>query len=116
MGEGDDALSSAAGEVRGGTLVVAMVGRPAVSTVPIIGTVAGLMSWILAVASEAVDMGGEAFSLAKRRSWRRPWVLHPSMLQTVFSFTFSRVIVGGFLCCEDTRDDAAGGAPWSGAH
>ena len=116
MGEGDDALSSAAGEVRGGTLVVAMVGRPAISTVPVIGTVAGLVSWILAMASEAVDMGGEALSLAERRSWRGPWVLYPSTLQTVFSFTFSRVIVRGSLCCKDARDDAAGGTPWSGAH
>ena len=66
MGEGDDALSSAAGEVRGGTLVVAMVFGPAVSTAPVIRAIAGLMSWILAMAFEAVDMRGElTLSLAK---------------------------------------------------
>ena len=117
MGKGDDALGSAAGEVRGRTLVVAMVFGPAVSTAPVIRAIAGLVSWIFAMASEAVDVGGEGtLSLAKRSTWRGPWVLHPSTLQAVFSFTFCWVIVRGSLCCENARDNAAGRGPWSGAH
>ena len=64
MGEGDHTLSSATSEMRGGAFVVAMVGGPAVSTAPIIRAVAGLVPWILAMASEAVDMrGGGRFRL-----------------------------------------------------
>ena len=117
MGEGDDACSSAASKMRGGAFVVAMVFGPAVSTAPVIWTVAGLMSWIFAMASEAVDMRGEGtLSLAKRSPWRGPWVLHPSMLQAIFTFAFSRVIVRGSLRCEDARNNAAGRTPWPGAH
>ena len=117
MSEGDDALSGAASKVRGGALMVLMVGRPAIATAPIIRAVASLMSRILAMASEAVNMRGEgALSLAKRSSWRRPWVLHPSTLQAVFSFTFSRVVVRGSLCCKDAGNDTAGRAPWSSAN
>ena len=117
MGEGDNARSGATSEVRSGTLVMAMIFRPAVSTAPVIRAVAGLMSRVFAMASETVNMRGEGtLSLAKRGSWRGPWVLHPSTLQAVFTFTFSRVIVRGSLCCEDTRDDTAGRAPWSGAY
>ena len=117
MSEGDDALGGAAGEVRGRALMVAMVSGPAVATAPIVRAVASLVSRILAMASEAVDMRGEgALSLAKRSSWRRPWVLYPSTLQTVFSFAFSRVVVRRSLCCKDARNDAAGRAPWSGAN
>ena len=117
MSEGDDTLSGAASEVRGRALMVAMVGGPAVATAPIIRAVTSLMSWILAMASEAIDIRGErALSLAKRSSWRRPRVLHPSTLQTVFSFAFSRVVVRGSLCCKDARDNAAGRAPWPGAY
>ena len=117
MGEGDHALSSATSEVRGRTFMVAMVSGPAVSTAPVIRAVAGLMPWILAMTSEAVDVRGKGtLSLAKRSSWRGPWVLHPSTLQTVFSFAFCGVIVTGSLCCEDARDDAAGRAPWPGTN
>ena len=64
MGEGDDACSSAASEMRGGAFMMAMVGRPAVSTAPIIGAVAGLVSWVLTVTPETVDMrGGGRFRL-----------------------------------------------------
>ena len=82
------------------------------------GWIITLMARILTMASEAVNMRGGrgVLSLAKRNPWRGPWVLHLSTLQTVFSFTFSRVIIRGSLCCEDARDDAAGGAPWPGAH
>ena len=97
--------------------MVAMVFGPAVSTTPVIGAVAGRMSWIFAMAFEAVDVRGEGMlSLAKGHSWRGPWVLYPSTLQAVFSFTFCWVVVRGSLCCEDARDNAAGRGPWSGAH
>ena len=59
MGKGNDALGSATSKVRGRAFVVAMVGEPAVSTAPVIWAVAGLMSWVLAMASEAVNMRGE---------------------------------------------------------
>ena len=117
MGERDDARSGATGEVGGRALMVAMVGGPAVSTAPVIGAVAGLMPWVLAMTFEAVDMRGEgALSLAKRIPWRGPWVLHSATLQAVFSFAVSRIIVRGSLGCEDARDDAARGASRSGAH
>ena len=117
MGEGDNACSGTTSEVRGRALMVAMVSGPAVLTTPVIRAVTGLVSWILAMASETVDMRGEgALSLAKRGPWRRSWVLHPSTLQAVFSFAFSRVIVMRSLHCKDVRDNAAGGAPWSGAY
>ena len=117
MGKGDDARSGAASEVRGRAFMVAMVFGPAVSTAPVIGAVAGLVSWILAVTFETVDVRGEGtLSLAKGSSWRGPWVLHPSTLQAVFSFTFCWIVVRRSLCCEDARDNTAGGAPWSGAN
>ena len=66
MSEGDNACSGATSEVRSRAFVVAMVFRPAVSTAPVIGAVAGFMSWILTMASETVDMRGEgAFPLAE---------------------------------------------------
>ena len=117
MGEGDNARSGATGKVRGRAFMVAMVFGPAVSTAPVIWAVTGLMSRVLAMAFEAVNMRGEGtLSLAKRSSWRRPWVLHPSTLQAIFTFALSRVIVRGSLRCEDARDDAAGRGPWPGAH
>ena len=117
MSEGDNARGGATSEVRGRAFMVAMVFGPAVSTAPIIGAVAGFMSRVLAMAFEAIDMRGEgAFSLAKRIPWRGPWVLHPSTLQTIFTFTFSRIVVRRSLCRKDARDDAGGRAPWSGAH
>ena len=117
MGEGNNACSGATGEVGSGAFMVAMVSGPAISTAPVVRAVAGFMPWVLAMASETVDMRGEGvLSFAKRSPWRRPWVLHLSTLQAVFTFTFSRIIVRGSLCCEDARDDAAGRAPWSGAN
>ena len=116
MGKGDDARSGAASEMRGGAFMVTMVSRPAVSTAPVIGAVAGLMSRVLAMTSEAVDMRREgALSLAKRIPWRGPWVLHPSTLQAVFSFAVSGIMVRGSLCCKNARDDTARRGPWSGA-
>ena len=66
MGKGDNAHSGAASKVRGRTFVVAMIGRPAVSTAPIVGAVTGFMSRILTVTPETIDMRGEgALSFAK---------------------------------------------------
>ena len=66
MSEGDDAFSGATGEMRSGAFVVSMIGGPAVSTAPVIGAVAGPMSWILAVAFKTIDVRGElTLSLAK---------------------------------------------------
>ena len=117
MSEGDNARGGAASEVRGGAFMVAMVLGPAVSTAPVIGAVAGLMSWIFAVTSEAIDVWGEgALSLAKGSPWGSPWVLHSSTLQAIFTFAFSWIAVRRSLCCEDARDNAAGWAPWPGAY
>ena len=66
MGKGDDTRSGATSEVRGRAFMVAMVSGPTVSTAPVVGAVAGLMSRVLAMTFEAVDMRGEgALSLAK---------------------------------------------------
>ena len=117
MGEGNDACSGATGEVGGRALMVAMVGGPAVSTAPVIGAVAGRVSRVLAMTPKTVNVRREgALSLAKRGPWWRPWVLHPSTFQAIFSFTCSGVIVRGSLSCENARDDAARGAPWPGAY
>ena len=81
MSEGDNARSGATSEVRGWAFMVAMVFGPAVSTAPIIGAVAGFVSWILTVTPEAIDMRGEgAFSFAERSPWRGSRFLHPSTL------------------------------------
>ena len=117
MGEGDDACSGATSEVGGRALMVAMVGGPAVLTTPVIGAVTGCMSRVLTVTPETVNVRREgALSLAKRSSWWRPWVLHPSTFQAIFSFTCSGVIVKGSLSCENAGDDAARRAPWPGAY
>ena len=44
MGEGNNAHSGAAGKMRGRAFIVMMVGGPAVSTTPVIGAIAGLVS------------------------------------------------------------------------
>ena len=117
MSKGDNARSGATGEVRGRAFVVAMIFGPAVSTAPVIRAVTGRMSRVLTVTPETIDVRGEgALSLAKRSSWRRPWVLHPSMFQAIFSFTCSGVIVKGSLSCENAGDDAARRTPWPGAY
>ena len=108
VGEGDDTFARAASKVGRGALVVRMVGGPAVSATPEVGAVAGLVSRVFAVTLEAIDMRGEcSLALPKGTTRWRPWVLHHSSLETVFSFTVLWVGVGGSLCCMDTRDDAA---------
>ena len=109
MGEGDNTFACAAGKVGRGALVVRVVGGPAVSATPEVGAVAGLVSRVFAVTLETVDVRGEcSLAFPKRTTGRRPWVLHHSSLETVFSFTVLWVRVGGPLCCMDARDDAAG--------
>ena len=67
MGEGNNAHSGAAGKMRGRAFMVMMVGGSAVSTTPVIGAIAGLVSCVLAMTSEAINMRGEgALSLAKQ--------------------------------------------------
>ena len=115
--KGDNARSGATSKVRGGALMMSMVSRPAVLTAPVIGAVTGFMSRVLTVTSEAVNMRGEgALSLAKQNPWRRPWVLHSSMLQAVLSFALCWVVVRRSLCCEDAQDDTAWWTPGSGVH
>lgn len=64
VSEGDDALGGVAHEVRGGALVVLVGARPAVPASPVVRAIGLLMSCILAVTFEAVDVAGEnAFSL-----------------------------------------------------
>ena len=109
VGKGDDAFARAACKVRGGALMVRMVSGPAISAAPVVGAIASLVSRVLAVALEAVNVGWErslAFPEGTAR-WR-PWVFHHPSLEAVFTFAVFWVGVGGSLCCMDARDDAAG--------
>ena len=66
MVEWDDAFGSGAGKVRRGAFMMTMVSAPTVPAGARVGTVAAVMSWILAVALEAIWVGREAFlSFAK---------------------------------------------------
>ena len=108
VGEGDDALARATCKVGRRALMVRMVSGPAVPAAPVVGAVAGLVSRVLAVTLEAVNVGLElSLALHKRITRRRPWVLHHSSLKAVFSFTVFWVRVGGSLSCVNARDDAA---------
>ena len=109
MGEGDDALACATCEVGRGALMVRVVSGPAVPAAPIVRAVAGLVSRVLAVTLEAVDVGWErSLAFPKGTTRGRPWVLHHSSFEAVFSFTVLWVGVGGSLCCVNTRDNTAG--------
>ena len=93
-----------------------VVGGPAVSAAPEIGAVAGLVPGVLTVAFKTVDVGWKcslAFSKGTTR-WR-PWILHHSSLEAVFSFTVLWIRVGGSLCCMNARDNAAGGGSGTSA-
>ena len=57
MSEGDNAFGCAACKVGGGALMVRVVSGPAVPATPIVRAVAGLVSRVLAVTLEAVDVG-----------------------------------------------------------
>ena len=109
MGEGDDALGRAACKVGRRAFMVRMVSRPAVPATPIIGAVAGLVSGVLAVASEAVDVGWKCLlALPKGATRWGPWIFHHSSLKAVFPFTVFWFTVRGSLHCMNARDDAAG--------
>ena len=54
MVKGDDAFGGGASEVRRRTLMMAMVSAPTVSAGACVGTVAAVVSWVFAMAFEAV--------------------------------------------------------------
>ena len=54
MVEGYDAFGGGAGEMRRGTLMMAMVSAPAVSARARVGTVTTVVSWVFAMALKAV--------------------------------------------------------------
>ena len=105
MVKGDDAFGGGASEVKRRTLMMTMVGAPAISARACVRTVATVMPWVLAVALEAIWVRGETlFPFAQQRLGRSAWVDHSSLLQTIFSFTSIRWSLGG----EDARDEARG--------
>ena len=55
--EGDDAFGGGASEVGRRTLMMTVVDAPAISAGAYVGTVATVMSWVFAVAFEAVWVG-----------------------------------------------------------
>ena len=57
----DDTFGGGAGEMRRGTFMVAMISAPTVPTRARVGAVAAVVSWVLAVALEAIRIGGETF-------------------------------------------------------
>ena len=107
VSKGDDTLGRTTCEVGRGALMVRVVSGPAVPAAPEIGAVAGLVSRVLAVTFEAVDMG-YPLAFPKGIARQHPWVLHHSSLEAVFPFTVLWIGVEGSLCCMDARDDAAG--------
>ena len=112
VGERDDTMGCAASEVGRGAFMVAMEGRPAVATASSVRAVTGLVSWVLAVTSEAIDVGWEwPLSFAKSCTRWGSWIGNPSSLKTVFSFTVFWLAVRGSLSHEDSWNDTAGGRP-----
>ena len=110
MGEGDNTFGYAASKMGRGAFMVCVVGGPAVPAAPVIRAVTGLVSRVLAVAPEAVDVGWEcSLVLPKRAARWGPWVLHHSSLDAVFPFAVLWVAIRGSLCCMDARDNAARG-------
>ena len=75
MGEGDNALGCATRKVGRRTLVVRMISGPAVPAAPVVRAIAGLVSRVLAVALEAVNVGWER-SLALPKGTTR-WSVTP---------------------------------------
>ena len=109
MGEGDDTFGRAACKVGRGALMVCVVSGPAVPAAPVIGAVAGLVSGVLTVTFETVDVGWEcSLALPERATGWGPWVFHHSPLETVFPFTVLWFAVRRPLRCMNARDDAAG--------
>ena len=109
MSEGDDTLARAAREVRRGALMVRVVSGPAVPAAPKVRAVASLVSRVLTMALEAVNVRWEcSLSLSKGATRRSPWILYHSPFEAVLSFTVFWISVRGSLCCMNARDDAAG--------
>ena len=109
MSEGDNALGCAARKVGGGALMVRVISGPAVPAAPIIGAVAGLVSRVLAMAPEAVNVRWEcSLSLSEGATRRGPWILYHSPFKAIFSFAVFWIGVRGSLRCMNARDDAAG--------
>ena len=96
VGEGDNALGCAASEMGRGALMVPVVSGPAVPAAPIIGAVAGLVSRVLAVAPEAVDVGWECpLALPKGATGWGPWIFYHSSLKAVRAHVVYNVVVVG---------------------
>ena len=57
MVKGDDAFGGGASEVRGRTLMMTMVSAPAVPAGAGVGTVTTVVSWVFAMALEAIWVG-----------------------------------------------------------
>ena len=105
MVKGDNAFGGGAGEVRGRTFVVTMVGAPAVSARACVRAVATVMPWVFAVALKAIWVRGKTlFPFAQQRLGWSAWIDYSSLLQTIFSFASVRWSLGG----EDARDEARG--------
>jgi hypothetical protein len=105
VGEGDDALGGAAGEMRRGALIVEMVSGPAESAGPVVRALAALVARILAMAREAIGEWWQ-LALAEHRPWGSAQFLHSAAFQTVFPFTIFRGGVSGSLGSVKTRDYA----------
>ena len=89
--------------------MVHVIGGPAVPAASVIGAVAGLVSRVLAVTPEAVNMGWEcSLALPKGATRWGPWIFHHSSLEAVFPFTVFWFTVRGSLRCMKARDDATG--------
>ena len=81
MIEGDNAFGGGTGEVRRGTLVMMVVGAPAVPARACIRTIITVMSWVFAMAFEAIWVGRKAFlSFAQQRLGWSAWLNHSSLL------------------------------------
>ena len=109
VGEGDNAFGCAACEVGRGALMVRVVSGPAVPAAPKIGAVASLVSGVLTMALEAVNVGWEcSLSLSKGATRWGSWILYYSPLEAILSFAVFWIGVRGSLRCMNTRDNAAG--------
>jgi hypothetical protein len=79
VGEGDDALGGAAGEVRRGTLAMEVVGGPAESAGLGVGAVAAVVARVFTVTGKTIGEGGQ-FAFAKYRPWGVAWLGYSATL------------------------------------
>ena len=90
--------------------MVCVVSGPAVPAAPIIGAVAGLVSRVLAMALEAVNVGWEcSLALPKGATRWSPWILYHSPFKTILSFAVLWIRIRRSLRCVNARDNAARG-------